>query len=280
MREKNEGKALPSDYRRVLQDCMVKRISLNPKYSLRAFARDIGVSPGQLSSVLNRKRGISPKKAARVFEFLNLSTEERKALLLQVAQEHARSPKEKERARLSLKNKKNEKSLILTHATFEVISNCYHFAILNSLSLRLFPRKSTVSQQVEWVANHLSLQKIQVKSSLDALCELGLVKKGTSGYSARYSTIFTSDGVPSSALREFHRQILQKATAALEKQTLAQRYPNSILLPILSTSFPKMRDEILAFQNKILKKYGRVVQQDGDVVYALTQQLFKISGEI
>lgn len=56
-------KAAQKDYRNLLKEKLSKRLSLNPKYSLRAFARDLSISSGQLSLVLNGKKGISPERA-------------------------------------------------------------------------------------------------------------------------------------------------------------------------------------------------------------------------
>lgn len=45
----------------------------NPGYSLRAFARDLKISPQLLSNVINGKRGLSADLAVRVAKTLGLS---------------------------------------------------------------------------------------------------------------------------------------------------------------------------------------------------------------
>ena len=64
------------DYREFIRVKMQERIARNPRYTLRAFARDLHLSPQVLSMVLNRHRGISNETAARVGERLGLSVRE------------------------------------------------------------------------------------------------------------------------------------------------------------------------------------------------------------
>lgn len=42
----------------------------NPNYSLRALARDIGLSPSVISDYLNEKRSLTPKSKQKIIVFL------------------------------------------------------------------------------------------------------------------------------------------------------------------------------------------------------------------
>ena len=59
----------------------------NPRYSLRAFARSLGVSSGQLSEILSGKRPLSHKLARRISIALALIEEESQKLILLVSQQ-------------------------------------------------------------------------------------------------------------------------------------------------------------------------------------------------
>lgn len=63
-------------YRTIIQEELNFRIRTNSSYSLRAFARDIGINPSQLSDVLKNKIGISSKKALIVANKLGLNQRE------------------------------------------------------------------------------------------------------------------------------------------------------------------------------------------------------------
>src|SRR4051812_37048819 len=53
----------------------------NPSFSIRAFAKRLGVSPTTLSLLLSGRRRISPKLAASLVDRLDLSPAEARALL-------------------------------------------------------------------------------------------------------------------------------------------------------------------------------------------------------
>lgn len=59
----------------------------NPRYSLRAFARSLGVSSGQLSEILSGKRPLSHKLARRISIALALTEEESHKLIHLVSQQ-------------------------------------------------------------------------------------------------------------------------------------------------------------------------------------------------
>src|SRR5688500_13060669 len=49
----------------------------NPHYSLRAYARDIGIHPATLSQIINGKRALPAKDSEKVIKKLNLGPKER-----------------------------------------------------------------------------------------------------------------------------------------------------------------------------------------------------------
>lgn len=64
-----------------------ERKEKNPRYSLRAFARSLGVSSGQLSEILSGKRPLSHKLARRISIALALTEEESQKLIHLVSQQ-------------------------------------------------------------------------------------------------------------------------------------------------------------------------------------------------
>ena len=64
-----------------------ERKEKNPRYSLRAFARSLGVSSGQLSEILSGKRPLSHKLARRISIALTLTDDESQKLLQLVSQQ-------------------------------------------------------------------------------------------------------------------------------------------------------------------------------------------------
>ncbi len=60
------------DYRDILKNELERRMNANPRYSLRAFARDLLTPASRLSEVLNGRRGLSEASADRIVRRLKL----------------------------------------------------------------------------------------------------------------------------------------------------------------------------------------------------------------
>jgi len=67
----------PHDFRKTLREIYTTRLARNASYSLRAFARDIGMSASHLNEVLNRHSGISPDRVGQICERLGFNGTDR-----------------------------------------------------------------------------------------------------------------------------------------------------------------------------------------------------------
>src|ERR1017187_10325064 len=63
------------DFRRFLQEELVQRIQKNSRYSLRSFARLLGIHPGTLSQILNNKRPLTKNAKEKIARKLGYSPE-------------------------------------------------------------------------------------------------------------------------------------------------------------------------------------------------------------
>src|SRR5258708_1981839 len=79
------------NYRSVLKSELETRCSRNPRYSLRAFARDLELSAPRLSGVLSGKFGLSRDAAEKIAQRLNYSKEETARFCDSVESLHARA---------------------------------------------------------------------------------------------------------------------------------------------------------------------------------------------
>ncbi|MBX2994866.1 MAG: helix-turn-helix domain-containing protein [Bdellovibrionaceae bacterium] len=75
-----------------LTSILQKRQSENPSYSLRAFARDLGLSNGRLSDLLSGKSNVGLKVALRISDALELKDNERERFLLLADQRFEPAP--------------------------------------------------------------------------------------------------------------------------------------------------------------------------------------------
>lgn len=92
-----------TDYRAFLRDELSRRQARNARYSLRSFARDLGLAPPRLSDILRGRYGLSGAAAAELAARLRMSEEESFHFRDLAEAEHGRSRLARENARLRLK---------------------------------------------------------------------------------------------------------------------------------------------------------------------------------
>lgn len=92
------------NYREILKKELSRRTERNSFYSLRAFARDLEVSPSRLSEAINGVRGISLDFAKKVCLKIGLDKQWTEIFLTSVSATHARSPKIKRDSQEKLKS--------------------------------------------------------------------------------------------------------------------------------------------------------------------------------
>ena len=121
---------METDYRVFLENELKTRRELNPSYSLRAFARDLGLSAPRLSQVMSRKQGLSYESAKKVSKRLPLSEKEREIFCHSAGLLHSRNNQDRNLHQERMDQIRNETNKFLDLEYFKVISDWYHFAIL------------------------------------------------------------------------------------------------------------------------------------------------------
>jgi uncharacterized protein (TIGR02147 family) len=262
-------------YRLAIQHALNRRMSVNPRYSLRAFARDIKLSPSFLSQVLSEKRGLTLNKAQVIFDVLEFSESERKLFSLEIQKEQKRSVKRKAVVQKQIDSAvQQSEAYTFDTEEFDRLSQWYVIAILQLLRMKEAPRKNK-DLFCGWASAKLGINAELVESTVSELIERKLIK-AEKGLTAIHDTVWTTNQVPSGAIRSFHKQMIDKAKTAIEMQSVENRFLQSIQMPVLRSSLPEIQGDILKFRNQILRKYGRTTAQDADAVYGMNLQLFDL----
>jgi len=259
---------LPSDYRDTLRHAMETRCQRNPSYSLRAFARDLGLAPSRLHDVLQGRYGLSREAAAKIAKNLGLHKEEAERFCDQVESQHARGKRIRQAAaeRLSAKAPAYQP---LTLDGFQVISDWYHFAILELTLTEGFQSNAA------WIAKELDLSPHVATAAIDRLKRLDLLLEDKEGNLKAADTFTASPGgVPSDAIKKFHRQILEKAITAIDCQALEERDFSSMILAVDSSRVEEARLELKNFRRAFDAKFG--ASENKTTVYCLSTQLFRL----
>ncbi len=96
---------LSEDYRDFLRNELKLRQKLNAKYSLRDFAKHIGLSPSHLCEVLKGKKGISRNKAQRMCVVFGFGSPTSMCFQFLVAAQSGRSKVERNGAAMTLRTR-------------------------------------------------------------------------------------------------------------------------------------------------------------------------------
>ncbi len=255
------------DYRETLRRALENRCANNPRYSLRSFARDLKISPARLSDVLNGRYGLSRAAAEQIAKVIGLNAEESEFFCNQVDSQHARSKRQREAA-LELVSSRSAQYRTLSLDGFHVISDWYHYAILELSLTKDFQSDS------EWIARALGISPHVARAAVERLLRLDLLVE--KGGVLRAADEFTAspDGIPSEIIRKFHRQILTKALAAIDLQTVEERDLTSMVMAVDSRRLAEAKADIKKFRRSFDAKFGASGAKDR--VYCLSIQFFNL----
>ncbi|MBK7891181.1 MAG: TIGR02147 family protein [Bdellovibrionales bacterium] len=149
----------------------MRRIDGNSRYSLRAFARDLDLSPSRLSESMNLKSGVSLATVEKISTRLKMTKSDRTLLrdLYLAKGKQNRATRD-----MALQNiaKARETSKIkrLDTDKFKVIAEWYHTAILQMTDLKQF------RPNLDWIANSLALSPDRARRAVERLMDLGLLQ--------------------------------------------------------------------------------------------------------
>ncbi len=208
-----------AEYQNYLKDVLLEKRKKNRTFSLRAFAKLVGLQPSLLSDVLNGRRNITEETAVTIAQKLGLGETEATYFQSLVRIGRAKNPAVKEvfikQLEEQFKDRKPVHDLTVDH--FVVISDWHHLAILKLLDIAKFDFKPSA------IAAALEIDPIEVEQALARLVRLGILEQ--SPHYKRVTSDFVVQSVkPNDALKKYHQQVLTKTIEAQSTQTPHERY--------------------------------------------------------
>ena len=259
--------SVEQDYRSILRGEIANRCEKNPRYSLRAFARDIGVSSSRLSEVLNGRYGLSRIAAAKIGSSIGWNKQECDVFCDLVDSEHGRAKKVKAAAKMRLAQRSSPYQQ-LSLDSFQVISDWYHYAILELTLLDNFQSRP------RWIAQKLGLSENLVVPAIERLKRLNLLTEKAGCLIATDAFTASTTDVPSDALKKFHRQLLEKAMSALQVQTVEERDYSHMILAIDRDHISEAKDVIKKFRRSFDTRFSGAPSKNQ--VYCLGLTFFRL----
>lgn len=244
----------PPDYRQILLRELAKRRTRNTRYSLRAFGKHLGVSPGTLSDWVGGRRPMGRKAALKVCEALSLSPIDRRNFLEAVFSS-------------KITDDAGDPYQYLETDKFHIISDWHHYAIINLTEVNGF------TPTPEFISSRLGISKREATAALKRLEKVGLIKIVDGKLTVIHTYVSTANNIASAANRQHHSQILEKAQSSLQTDGFHERDMTSISMAIDPSLIPLAKEEIAKFRRRMCDLLNT---GDKSRVYVFSLQLFPL----
>lgn len=259
----------PDDPRYFLRNEFENRNRRRPQYSLRAFARDLELSPGALSDFLNSKMGLSKDRVYFLSKKLSLQDAQREHWWDLIESQYARDLQARKMAQLRAKARSKESKSRLALEQFKYISEWQHLAILELIEM------SSDNHSASVIAKNLNLPLKIIKESISRLEKLGMINTSEKSWKVHNDATVIEDFSSDKAVINFHSQIISRLLKALETQSSNERESQSIILALPQDKFVELQSELNEVTIKTLMKYTQFSNKN--TLYCLSSHLFRIS---
>lgn len=233
-----------------------ERKQRNPKYSLRSFARDVGVSSGRLTNLL-KGRDIPGEETIEKFSTIFELIQEDKDVLKKViySQKYLR--------------RGTGFSKQLNEHEFGRISDWKTWCIYTMF------QATDYEPSVEWFCKKLNLMREDVELCLQKLNDLGVIAPNEVFYEVICESVTTTNDVPSSSIRKFHKEFIPIGMDAMDMVDVQERDVSSLTFCIDKKKLPEYKKLISDFRAKLSNLAKQ--EETSDELYQLNIQFFPMS---
>ncbi len=262
------------DYRTLLQQEFQAIKTRNKAFSLRAFAKHIGLSPSRLSEVLSGKHDLAMKSAAHIAQNLQYDSVKTEYFVNLVQIRTIADLKEKERVleKVDLYLKRRLEPHELSEDEFRAISEWQHLAIVTAAELNRF------DGCVDRIAAALEISTDIAWKAVYRLEKLGLLELKDNRVKVLQATTQTKTGPVSIAYRRFHAQLLQKAILSVSQDPMPIRSVNATVLSFSASRMQEAKDFIADCRHRFVERFAE--EGNGDQVYAASFVLFPLTRDL
>lgn len=248
-----------SSFREYLRAELTKRTKDNPSYSLRAFAKHLGVSASGLSMTMSGKTPVTLAFIEKAAKKLKLKEEVLTQLQLQLINE---------------KNKKtfeHDELEFIDEDYFSIIKEWHHYAILNLMRTKDF------KPQPSWIAKRLGLTLPEVQSAIEKLQRVKLLKIENGKWEDLSSKFTTHSNYKkmSAAAKENQKILFSKALDSIENDAFESRFHSGSTIAIKIDDMEHAKIFINNFRKEFMQRFDNL--ENADDVYHLSVALFGLS---
>jgi len=252
----------PHSFRDLLATEFSERKAKNPRYSLRAFARNLDLESSHLSKLLNGKRPLNRALAKKLATKLNLSLEQLERLLRTdstVIKKHGRVMRP-------------YKSISVDQ--FATVEDWRHYAILELMKVKDFEPSTS------WVANALGISNSEAEGYIKRLQRVGLLRVDKNGSWHDVSEGNSTHVLTRDEFSEIHvrtqLRLLELSKQALIHLPLAQRDHSSMMMATHTRKLKMAKKKIAKFRRELSRFLEGTSEKN--TVFQLTIGLFPVLG--
>jgi uncharacterized protein (TIGR02147 family) len=249
-----------SDYRAILEREYELRRLRRPNYTLRAFARDLGISSSRLCAILKKRYGLAAASAKTIAEKLGLDKERTNYFIDLVEVAHSRSKVARVQARERIE--KVQKAAHYRNARdIQLLDRWYFAAILELINTRAGQVKTAEIASALGISNH------EATDAIRTLIKIGEIKKTKSGFAVNNEFITVKGSTPQKTIREYHTQLLDQMKHAIHREPIPKRKNLSTVFAFDTCDSERAREWLAKMHQKFMDEFG--VSKNPDKVYAL-----------
>ncbi|WP_408098901.1 TIGR02147 family protein [Peredibacter sp. HCB2-198] len=236
----------------------LERQQRNAKYSLRSFSRDMGISSGRLTNLLKGRDIPGDETIEKFFSIFNLAEEERQRLkkIIYSQKYLRRGP--------GFSKQLNEEE-------FNRISDWKTWSVFTMF------QASDYLPNIVWFSQKLKLSVEEIDIGLKKLLDVGLIAEKDGFYELIYQSVTTTNDVPSTSIRKFHKEFIPIGLKSLDKVPVEQRDVSSLTFCIDKNMLPEYKKALAEFRAKL----SQIARQNdvSNELYQLNIQFFPVAFE-
>lgn len=243
------------------------RRARRPSYSMRAFARDLDVSPSSLNDFIKGRVGMSVERVERIATILRWSERRKEHFRDLILARHGTDAGIKQAAQTRIRKRLKDGTFGLSVDSFKAISDWYHLVILEICDCKDHMDAATIARE-------LSLDVATVQRAVKRLTSLGLLTMSPHGLKPTESTSHFGDDAPSEAIISFHCQVMQLAQKALHERPIDERSSLSVFVSLNANELVQMNEEIRKSIMNIVNRYAQGSERNH--IHAVSFQSFPV----
>ncbi|WP_408095685.1 TIGR02147 family protein [Peredibacter sp. HCB2-198] len=244
-----------------IKDELSKIQRRSPRYSMRAYARDLGVHPATLSLVLKGKRPMPVRDSVVIAEKMQLGPKERTLFFESLY---------KTRTRLdAIQIPTHDEALMIDgESYFNVIAEWEHYAVLTLFDLSHF--EPTLSE----ISRMFKISELRADVVINNLLQCGLLRHGENGLEKAQCRVRTTEDVMNVALQKSHIEAMEMGIEKIKSVKNEFRDFSTVTIAVNPEKLTEAKTIIREFR---LKMAALLEEGHRSEVYQLAIQLYPLT---